>query len=158
MIFLKPFEGSWKTRVETEGEVAEGTWSGRISSTGTCFLSQSMGAGFPSSQGIDGYDPVSKKWTVAGFDADGGFFLSRLAFVGVQKGQVFGKGATAHAEDQQFKEDGITTTTTSKFKCVECTENRIAYVLSDRKENGVAKPDQTFSMERQLDQEKRGRR
>ena len=132
--------------------------STRISPVGTCFVSQDEGAGSPASQAIHGYDPVTKKWTVASFDADGGFALSRFEFVDVKKGQVVGKGVTANGVDQSFKKDGTTTTTTSTLTITECSENRIAYVLSNRKENNVAKPDLTFSMGRQPDQGKRGRR
>lgn len=155
--FLKPFQGSWKTKAASEGKVLEGTASLWMSPVGTCFVSHDEGAGFPASQGIHGYDPVTKKWTVAGFDADGGFGLSRFEFIGVKKGQVVGNGVKANTVDAYFKKDGTTTTTTSTLACVECSENRIAYVLSDRKENGVAKPDLTFAMERQPDEAKRAR-
>ncbi len=104
--------------------------------------------GLPSFQGIDGYDPVTKKWTVAAFGSDGNFSLTRLKFIDVKKGQRFGEGMTATSVEKTNNNDGTTTTTTCKMKCRECTENRIVYVLSDRKENGEAKPDQTFTMER----------
>ncbi len=155
--YLKPFQGSWKTTAESGGKTLEGTASLRMSPVGTCFLGQDEGAGFPPSQSIHGYDPVSKRWTVAGFDADGGFALSRFEFIGVQKDQVFGQGVKASCVDEYFRKDGTTTTTTSTLACVECTENRIAYVLSDRKEDGVAKPDLTFAMERQPNDGKRAR-
>lgn len=63
--FLKPFQGSWKTQGESEGKVLEGTSALRISPVGTCFVSHEEGAGFPASQSIHGYDPMSKKWTIA---------------------------------------------------------------------------------------------
>jgi len=156
--FLKPFQGSWKTKVETEGKVLEGTSMMRISPVGTCFLSHEEGTGFPPSQAIHGYDPASKRWTAAIFDAEGGFVLARFEFVGMKKGQSLGKGVTANSVDEYFKQDGTTTTTASTLTFSECSENRVAYVLTNRKENGVAQPDLTFSMERQPDRGKGSKR
>lgn len=156
--FVKPFEGSWKTRLESDGEAVEGTWTGRLSPAKTCYVTQGRNTGRPAFQSIDGYDPVAKKWAIAAFYSGGGFSLAKIDFAGVKKGQLFGKGTIGTAEDRVFNSDGTTTITMWKSECLECTDNRIVYVLSDRKENGEPKPDRKFTMERQINQRKQPKR
>jgi DNA-directed RNA polymerase subunit M/transcription elongation factor TFIIS len=146
MDYFKPFVGSWKTKLESGGETVEGMWSGYLAPTKTCYISQSTGVGQPAFQGIDGYDAGTKTWTVASFNTDGEFTLTRIDPGDIKKGQRFGKGATGTSVESTSKEDGTTTEMTLKFTCKECTDNRIVYVLSNRKENGEPKPDLTYTM------------
>lgn len=146
--FVRPFLGYWKSTVESDGHVIEGTYWARLSPTNTCGIIYSEGKGLPAIQSIDGYDPVAKKWTVAAFDAEGNFSLNRLVF-DVKKGQRYSKGDKGKSEGVSYKTDGTTVTQTSDGLCLECTENRIVAVRSNRKENGEAKPDLTLTLERQ---------
>lgn len=146
--FVKPFEGSWKTTMESSGEITPGTWTGRLSPARTCYVTHGENAGRPTFQSIDGYDPVSKRWAIAAFYAGGGFSLATIDFAGEKKGRHFGKGTTSTAEDRVFNNDGTTTLTTWKAECLECTADRIVYVVTDRIENGRKTPDRKFTMER----------
>lgn len=148
--FLKPFEGDWKTKLESEGKVVEGTWSGHLSPAKTCYITQGTVAGQPSFQGIDGYDAGTKKWTVASFDSNGGFALARIALEGVKRGDRFGRGVTFTGIERTSKKDGTTSEVTYTCICKECSINEIVYVVFNRKENGEPKPDQTLRMERQV--------
>ena len=56
-----------------------------------------------------------------------------------------------------FKADGTTTTLTSKLSCLECSENRVVLVWSDRKEDGQPKPDLKWICERQPEAERKVR-
>ena len=64
--FLSPYVGSWTMKVESDGKVTGGTWTARLSPTKACFLTHGEGAGLPSFQSIDGYDPATKAWTASG--------------------------------------------------------------------------------------------
>lgn len=146
--FVKPFEGSWKTTMESSGEITQGTWTGRLSPARTCYVTYGEDAGRPAFQSIDGYDPVTKRWAIATFYAGGGFSLATIDFAGEKKGRHFGKGTTSTAEDRVFNNDGMTTITTWKAECLECTADRIVYVVTDRIENGRKTPDRKLTMER----------
>ncbi len=154
--FVKPFVGSWKTTVESDGKIAEGTWMARESRTGTCLTTFGTGDLAPA-QTIDGYDPVSKKWTVAAFDASGGYSLSKIEFDNITKGKQFGKGTTGTGETKVNKSDGTTTIETTKLTCLECTKDKIVILWSERTENGKSVPDVTMTSERQQ-QTQRGSR
>lgn len=154
--YVKPFVGSWKTTVETDGKVTEGTWMARESRTGTCLTTFGTGD-LPPAQSIDGYDPVSKKWTVAAFDASGGYSLSNIEFDNITKGKQFGKGSTGTGETKVNKSDGTTTTETTKLTCLECTKDKMVILWSERTENGKSVPDVTVTSERQQ-QRQRGSR
>jgi hypothetical protein len=147
--FFEPFEGDWRTKLESEGEVVEGKWSGHLSPAKLCYISQGTSAGQPSSQGIHGYDAGTNKWTVASFNSDGEFSISRLDFGEIRKGDRFKRGTSGDSMRVISHNDGTTTEVTCKFVCKECSEDEIVYVLFNRKENGESKPDQTFRMERQ---------
>ena len=149
MDFLKPFVGSWKTKVESGGEVVEGTWSGYLSPVKNCYVTQGTAAGKPSFQGIDGYDAGTKKWTVASYDTDGEFTLARLDFGNIKRGQRFGRGVAFTGVETISKKDGTTTKVTYNCTCKECSDREIVYVVFNRTENGKPTPDQTFRMERQ---------
>jgi hypothetical protein len=146
--FFKPFVGDWKTKLESEGEVVEGKWSGRLSPTRLCYISRGTAAEQPSSQGIHGYDAGTKKWTVAAFNSDGEFSIARLDFGEIGKGDRFKRGTSGDSVKVISHNDGTTTEVTCKFVCKECSKNEIVYIQFDRKENGESKPDQTFRMER----------
>lgn len=106
-------------------------------------------------QTIDGYDPVAKKWTVAGFDADGSFYMGTTEFAEMKKDRRLGPGVIGTAEEKLFKTDGTTTIITSKLSCLELTENRVVLVWAERKENGQPKPDLKLTCERQLESERK---
>ena len=148
--FFEPFVGDWKIKLESGGEVVEGTWSGHLSPTKVCYISQDTAAGQPSSQGIHGYDAGTNRWTVASFNSDGGFSLARLDFGEIRAGDRFKRGTSGDSAKVISHNDGTTTKVTCKFVCKECSKDEIVYVLFDQKEDGESKPDQTFRMERQV--------
>jgi len=155
--YLRPFEGSWKTKIEIDGDVLEGTWSGRISPTKACFLSRGELGAFPKSQGIDGYDPGTKCWTVGSFDAEGGFTIGRLKFEGIEKGKVVASGVTAASTRKEYKPDGTTTESSGRFTIIKCDQQEIVYKLTEQRVNGESQPDATLSMERQPRRRKTGK-
>jgi hypothetical protein len=146
--YMTPFVGAWTTKVESDGKAVEGTWTGRPSSTKACYVTHGEGAGQPSFQSIDGYDPVTKAWTVVAFDTDGGFTIHRLRIDDVKKGKHYGKGVMAMGETVVNKADGTVVKMTSKGTCVECSDSRIAWIVSDRKVNGEPAPDEKWTLER----------
>ena len=87
--------------------------------------------------------------------APGGYRLLQLANRNLTMATV-AMSLTIIAGDSPH--DPLGNTATSKLTFAECTENRISYVLSDRKEDGVVQPDQKITLESQRDQAKRSKR
>lgn len=154
--FFQPLVGSWKTTMESDGDIVEGVWTARVSRTGTCLVTFGTGA-LPASQTIDGYDPVSKKWTVAIFDAAGDYLIATHTFADVGKGKVLGKGMTGIGERRIAKSDGSSATQTFKISCVECTDNKVMIRWHDSKEGDESLPDQTMTLERQEERQRGSR-
>jgi hypothetical protein len=120
--YMTPFVGSWTTKIEIGGKVVEGSWSARLSPTKACYVTHAEGGERPSFQSIDGYDPVTKTWTVFAFTSDGGTTIHRLRIEDVKKGQHYGKGVVAMGETVVNKADGTVVKITSKGTCVECSD------------------------------------
>lgn len=157
MEYWESLLGSWKTTTETEGKSVPGAWRARLSRADTCALTYGEGGGFPTLQTIDGFDPVERKWTVAGFDSDGGFSLSTTRFTDMKKGKRLGVGEIGNLEERLFKSDGTTTTTTSKLSCLEFGKGRVVLLYADRKANGKPQPDLKWVCERLPERERRVR-
>jgi hypothetical protein len=147
--FWKPVVGSWKTTTEMDGKVLPGAWRARLSANGKCLVTYYEGGHAPSSQSIDGYDPVSKKWTLVGFDAGGAFVLLTIEFADMKPGKTLGKGVIGKHVIHVFDKDGKTTTTTSTMTCTEIDEKQMVFVFSDVKRDGEPKPDWKWALERQ---------
>ena len=153
----KPLAGAWKGVVESDGKAIESTWRTRLAPHQKCFVAYGTGGGFPATQTIDGFDPVTKKWTVVGFDADGTFSIDTCQLSDMQKGKRVGKGLIGNGEVKRFSKDGKATTITYKLSCTDFSDNRAAFVWSDRKENGQPKPDEKWTAERQPEKERKTR-
>lgn len=145
--FLKPFAGSWKTELEVEGNAVEGTWVLRLVPKTMCFLTHGGSSEEGYFQTIDGYDPASKKWLVAGFSSKGEFSITKYDFKEV-KGNVFGQGSVAAREVETHKSDGTTLLSTSTMTCVEYAADRIVLQFTECKEDGNDVPDGKFTMQR----------
>ena len=90
--FWKPLAGVWKGVVESDGKSMDTLWRARLARNQKCFITYATGGDSPAMQTIDGFDPVTKRWTVVGFDADGGFSIDAFELRDMQKGKRVGKG------------------------------------------------------------------
>ncbi|NLX99717.1 MAG: hypothetical protein GXY83_26775 [Rhodopirellula sp.] len=149
--FWSPLEGSWETTIESQGKAIPGQWKGWLSPIKKCYVVHGEDGGYSPVYSVDGYDPVAKKWTATGFDADGSFFLATHEIVGMKKGKRLENGATTKGERKLFKTDGTTTTITLTAVCDECSKNRIVILFTDQKENGQPRPDEKWICERSSD-------
>jgi hypothetical protein len=68
--FMKPLEGSWTTTLKMDGDPVPGKLRYELAPNKHCYLTQMEGGGLPFINGIEGYDPVAKRWTGMGFADD----------------------------------------------------------------------------------------
>lgn len=153
--FWKPLAGVWKGIVVSGEKSIDTLWRARLAPNGKCFVTYATGDDIPALQTIDGYDPVTKKWTVVGFDADGTFSIDAFQLNDMQKGKRLGEGLIGSGEVKRFTHDGKETTTTYTLSCKEFSNNRVVLVWSNRNENGQPVPDRKWTGERQLERQRR---
>jgi hypothetical protein len=147
--FCSPQVGTWKMTNEVGGRVDTGTFRYRLAANKKCYRASFEGGGFPAMEQVEGYDPVAKKGTMAGFDVDGGFVLSTVDVPDLKNGKVMGVGVFGNWQEKRFGPDGKTTTSTSTLSCTEVGRDRIVFIWSNRKENGKPLPDFKMTLERQ---------
>ena len=149
LAFCSPQVGTWTMTNEVGGKVETGTFRYRLSRNKTCYRATFEGGGFPAMEQIEGYDPVAKKGTMAGFDAEGGFVLATVDVPQLKQRKVMGVGVLGNWQEKRFGPDGKTTTSTSTLSCTEVSRERIVFIWSNRKEDGKPLPDFKMTLERQ---------
>jgi hypothetical protein len=155
--FWKPLVGSWKTVFETAGTRIEGTSRMRLSRNNRCLVTYAEAEGQPSTQGIEGYDPGTKKWRRVNFDSDGGYGVITVEFTDMKKGKRLEKGVIGKIELSNSTKDGKTSTEADMMACTEFSENRIVFTGSDGEQAEQQSPVVTLTMERQPDRERRAK-
>ena len=111
--YWKPLRGSWQLLDEYGGKKVTMTWRIRPARNGKCLLTNYESEGKSVRQTIDGYDPGTKKWTFAGFNADGSYDVQTVTFADMKKGKRLDKGLIGTFDMKGFSKDGKTTTATS---------------------------------------------
>jgi hypothetical protein len=147
--YWEPNMGSWDLSGEEGGKSLSGTLSFQLSPTKTCILTYHTGLGIPPTQRIDGYDPATKKWTMAAFNADGGSSVATLDIANMKKGKVLAEGLLGKWEYKQSDKNGQLNTGSATFSCKKLTKNQLTVVWTDRKDNEKALPDLTLILKRQ---------
>lgn len=148
MQMWKPLVGQWKTTNESEGETVEGTWLFRQSKTKKCFVSYGEGGVFPASEGIHGYCPAKKKWTIVSFDAEGGVKFDEITVIDMHKGKKLDVGLTSKWKTERVRADGTKTTGSVTMACKELSPDRMVFSLQDIMEDGEPQPDAEWISER----------
>jgi hypothetical protein len=155
--YWKPLRGSWKLLDEYGGKSVTQTWQIRLARNGKCVLTDYLSDGKSVRQTIDGYDPGTKKWTFAGFNADGRYDCQTVTIVDMQKGKRLDKGIIGTFDMKGYSTDEQTTTATSTSTCTEFGDKRIVLTWTDVKENGKPITDGRYTLERLPENERRPR-
>jgi hypothetical protein len=155
--FWKPLVGSWKTEFETGGARIEGTSRVRLSRNNRCLVTYAEAEGQPSTQGIEGYDPGTKKWRRVSFDSDGGCGVITVEFTDMKKGKRLEKGVIGKIELTNSTKDDKTSTEADVMACIEFSENRIVFTGSDGEQAEQQVPVVTLTLERQPERERRAK-
>ncbi len=146
--YHKPLLGSWNVTVEEGGNVHTGTATWQLATNGKCYLVSLEVEGIPAVQIVMGYDPATKKWVQAGFDAEATFLMSALEIADMEAGKVMAEGPIGQWEETRFTADGQTTKATATLSCTETSPHRLVFVWSNRKASGKLLPDWKLTYER----------
>jgi len=152
---FKPIVGTWKTLLTVDGKTVEGWGRFRLSRTNKCFVAYGEGGGSPAIQRIEGYDPATKQWKTATFDADGGYSVAVITVKDMKKGKRLDTNYSTAYEEVRYSKDGKKTVISNNLKITAYDKDRIEGVLTESKEEGQPRPDTKFIMERQPDQRQR---
>lgn len=155
--FWKPLRGSWQLLDEYGGKKVTQTWRIRLGRNGKCLLTDYESDGKSVRQTIDGYDPGTKKWTFAGFNADGSYDVQTVTFADMKKGKRLDKGIIGTFDMKGYFKDGKTMTATSQSACTKFGDKRIVITWTDVKEDGKQIADGRYTLERQPATERRPR-
>lgn len=147
--FWRPMVGVWQGTFEADGQAQPITFRMRIARNQKCFLIYDESEGVPGTQQLQAYDPVTKKEIAWGVDGEGNRQIQTIMIDGIEKGKKVAPGVGGSWEVKVFRNDGKTITTTCNWKYTRFDESHSTLVWSNVKEDGVAKPDITLTLERQ---------
>lgn len=144
--FFKPLVGTWVGKAVGGGETHDRKWTLELSPTGTCFVTYETEDGKPFYQSIDGYDPVTKKYTVVGFYSDG---LREEFSYQIDKntlqGSIEGFTYAGRADGQNAEGEAISCDYTSTI----VNRNKWVITVTNNMKAGKNQPNLTITYERQ---------
>ncbi len=146
--FMKPLEGSWTTTLKMDGDPVPGKLRYELAPNKHCYLTQMEGGGLPFINGIEGYDPVAKRWTGMGFADDREHSSSTVEWADMKPGKVLGAGAAGKQTLRLGQADGTTTTIVQTMTCEKVERDKVILVYTKRTADGAPLPDMVFTLTR----------
>ncbi len=140
--FFTPFMGDYTVKCKIGDNVADSTWSGRLSSTGRGFVCKGGAVlQYAAFETVDGYDPSTKKWKSSGITGTG---EHGVTFLETDAASLRGKAATFQMEQTLAKPDGSTETWKGDW-VFELGESGFTLVCKNLTMNGAKQPDEEYS-------------
>lgn len=136
--FFRPLVGTWTTQFKEGDKVKHHEWIIELSPTGRCLVTTEKEDGKPWFQSVDGFDPVTGRWTTAGFYADGGWesFSCAMDPATLARGLV-GHGTTGLSRGVNGKGEKTSAVVTSSLP----DPNTIVLRLTDVRTGDRKEPD-----------------